>query len=854
MLNEWVRSAIQRVVVVSIHHRLVVFAVALILSAASIFAAATMLKINTDAEGMLSRSLPFQEGMLGLRAAFPTARDTVVTIVDSPLPDAADAAAAAIAESLEGRPGIGSVFSPSTDEFFDVHGFLYRDFEALQKDFRDLSGAAPLLTALREEASLPSLYSALAEMHADPAVSRDMLSEIESKIAEVIEARAESGITFLSWQRLFDPEADERSVRRIVEVVPILDYAEFQPAEQARDSAFQAVESGLANLDEGVAAMVDVSVTGDPIMRYDELESVTDGIALSLGASLVAVVILLIVCFRSVARMVATVVSLVVALILALGFASATLGPLNLVSIAFVVPLVGLGLDFAIHVLVRVGEEERDGVPRFEAFSDAGRGVGLALGLSAVTTAAAFLSFVGTDFIGMAQVGIIGSVGVLIAFLLSITLVPALASLRPAKAPVRTVQAPQPEGKPHRTLDRLRDAAALVLVVLAAASLLVIDDVRFETDPLELRDPSSPSMVALHKLMDDPRTAPYRLSFLGSREEVEAFAQEVRDLPEVGEVITPDDLVPQNQEPKIAAMRDAFMAARREASQDEGAPRFEDPAAALRAALAQAEGSDGAQALLSAMDRIDADNRAAVEDGLFAFFRPLVQRLEVQRLAQPFGFDGLPEALQMRFQADDGTFRADVAPARDISDQDTLREFVAAVRAVNDEVVGAPLSISEAGRVVSGAMLQASAVAGIIVLVVCFTVLRSVAATLAVIVPLLVAGLLLAGAMALFDLPFNYANVIVLPLIIGLGVDSAIHLSLRHDEEDEDHVYGTSTPRAVTFSALTTAVAFASLALSSHRGTASMGELLALSIAIVLAATIVLTPTVLDLARRRADA
>ena len=260
---------------------------------------------------------------------------------------------------------------------------------------------------------------------------------------------------------------------------------------------------------------------------------------------------------------------------------------------------------------------------------------------------------------------------------------------------------------------------------------------------------------------------------------------------------------------------------------------------------------DGSLSLYAAFNGTDGTlDAATLDDALLAFLPQLIDQLRAQGNMGPVEAGDLPGPLRAQFLTDDGVFRAEVSPVNDLRAPEIRTAFVDEMVSVNPQVAGAPLEISRAGEVVSGAMIQATLIAAIVVCITCLVVLRSVRETLAVLLPLVFAGFLVIGAMVLLDLQFNYANVIVLPLIIGLGVDSSIHLAVRKRELERGSVYATSTPRAVFFSGLTTAVAFVSLALSSHRGTASMGELLGLSIAIVLVTTILATPTLLDLLKR----
>lgn len=833
-----------------------------VLFVAALAAAASYLEVNTDARGMLNLALPFQQRTVKLEDAFPHVVKTVAVTVESTVPDAADAVSAAMTQALTGRPGVASVFAGSVDPFFLSHGALYADAAALGEGLGQLNASADLLAAVRKNPDSATLFAGLATINRQAAGDTrgaETLDRLYGNIAGVLEARAAGEPTALSWQALLAPGtmAAGAVTTRIVEVMPELDYTALQPAETALTSIRAAIAELPTLVGAQTASLVTLGVTGDPALMYEELESVADGIGLSMGASMVAVIILLLICYVSLRKTEVTLVAIVTSLGLALGFAAVALGPLNLVSVAFVVPLVGLGLDFAIHVTTRASELERRGTPSPVAYVETGRGIALALGLSAFTTAAAFISFVGTDFVGMGQVGIIGSVGVLIAFVVALTLVPALAvlgrqpgSLAGAASTPETAALVPAEATMTR---RFRRIGTLLLLVLALGSVALAPHVRFDTDPMNLRDPASPSMVALAELMADPDTAPYRISLVGDEATVNAFADRAAEAPAAASVITLSRLVPADQDEKLALF-DRFYPPIM--ARILGEPRLPDapPDAAKMLAdeLAARSTGAGSERLLTALNEVAAGmDTATRDDALLRYFPALIERLRAQNDIGPVTADDLPAAITDRFRSPDGLYRAEVAPAQDLADPVYLRRFVDEMVAIDPDVAGAPLEIVRAGEVVSRAMLQATLVAAFVVSLICIVVLRNLRETVSVLLPLAIAGFLLVGAMVVLALPFNYANVIVLPLIIGLGVDSSIHLALRKRELDAGSVFATSTPRAVLFSGLTTVVAFGSLALSSHRGTASMGELLALSIAIVLTTTIVTTPTFLELLVRK---
>jgi predicted RND superfamily exporter protein len=194
----------------------------------------------------------------------------------------------------------------------------------------------------------------------------------------------------------------------------------------------------------------------------------------------------------------------------------------------------------------------------------------------------------------------------------------------------------------------------------------------------------------------------------------------------------------------------------------------------------------------------------------------------------------------------------EVIPAEDLRDQAARERFVDAVQAIVPDVSGAPVTIVEAGRAVVTAFAQATVLALIAIVVLLLAVLRSPLDSLMVLAPLLLAALLTVAFAVALGLPFNFANVIVLPLLLGLGVDSGIHYVIRAREQAAGVAApaANSTPRAILLSALTTVASFGALSISQHPGTASMGRLLTLAIVLTLVCVLAFLPALLALAGR----
>ncbi|MEK9723669.1 MAG: MMPL family transporter [Rhodospirillaceae bacterium] len=459
-----------------------------------------------------------------------------------------------------------------------------------------------------------------------------------------------------------------------------------------------------------------------------------------------------------------------------------------------------------------------------------------------------------------------------IALFANMTLLPALIALAPLTARLRG-------GRPSALGERLNPApwlarhagavcvAALALTLGAAA---LLPRVAFDFDPLNLKDPTTESVATLHDLMRDGRRSHHTTDVLApSLAAADALAARLTALDLVDSARTLSSYVPADQDEKLQVIADLALLIG-PALSGGGRPVRLAPsgrAAAWTAlkpkldALGRA-GNNGqataARRMIAAVDGLaggGATRLLELENRLLTGLPGRLTALSQSLRAGPVALDGLPAALRDRNVAADGRALIEVAPSEPLADRDAIRRFVTEVRTVAPDAVGSPVVILEAGRTVLGAFAQAclTAVVGIVALL--WLVLGRAWDVGLVFVPLALAGLWTLGAAAAFGVAFNLANVIVLPLLFGLGVAGGIHLVSRARASGEiGEAMRTSTPRAVLFSALTTIGSFGSISLSAHPGTASMGVLLTLALAMTLLSTLVFLPALLAwLGERRAD-
>ncbi|MBA4782420.1 MAG: MMPL family transporter [Rhizobiales bacterium] len=882
-MTEFLNNSVARLIGSVVRHAwlwITGYAAALVVSA---FAAASLLGVNTDSSQMLSPNLDFQQKMLAFNADYPGIKNAVVIVVRADTPDAADAATRLLVTNLSASKHLTNVFGPSVDPFFLKNGLLYQSVDELDANLAELNKSASLLASLRADPTLATFFRSLytaEELASRADFDRGFLDQFYSDLTMTIAARLSGKAMPLSWAKATDknavnvsvsddtpagevaptinPTGGNEQVQRLIYATPVLNFAALQPAKDG----LAAIRSAVDGLPQDIKTLVRVGVTGDPAMRFEELQSVSKGIGLSFALSFVLVGILILIALRSWSQVVLSFLALITALVLSTGFAALVFGTLNLVSVAFVVILVGLGVDYTIHTLAHLGDEAH---PSADAAAIAvGHSIGGAMILSALTTVIAFVAFVPSDFTGMKQLGILGAAGVVIAFLVSVTFVPALISkvawfqpkvkYNPVKVtPVKVTALPS---RTARFFILTQRPLALVLILAGIVGTFYAGDVRFDADPIALRDPESPSMRTLALLQERADTVPYRLSLLrDSAEAAEEAANAVAKLETVESARTLMDLVPKEQQDKLdlidqsAASMDTIVNG--EGLDHATLPEGKSPLEALRDRLAAETGRPQAvklAAVLDALAKAPDAARLAVEKDVFRFFPDLIDTIGMQVEAATVTLDTLPPFFKERFRGMNGDWRVDVVPREDMRDPAALQRFVDSVEAFDPAVVGTPLQISKAGAVVSRAMVTAVGIAGVAIVLITYLLLRSLYTVLAILLPLVLAGLLTIAASVAFDIAFNYANIIVLPLLIGLGVDSGIHVAMRRaGVASSTALFETSTPRAVLFSGLTTIAAFATLGVSEHQGTASMGIMLAIAVTVTLLCSIVLTSILMDM-------
>jgi hopanoid biosynthesis associated RND transporter like protein HpnN len=845
------------------HRRATLVAVAaLALTLVAGWYAAGHLSITTDIGRLLPGDLPWRQNEIALDRAFPQNADLLAIVIDGKTGEAADDAAQRLADALKTEPLLfRAVRRPDGGPFFDRNGLLFLSVDELTSLSQQLIDAQALLGSLAGDPSLRGLFDTLT-LFVDGATSGDVtidkLAPTLAKIADAVDGVAAGRPAPLSWQQMLTGSAaGPHELRKFVLAQPVLDYGALEPGAAATTE----IRRLAASLGLTPQAGVTVRITGPVALDDDQFSALRKGALRSILLSFGSIVALLFAALRSL-RLVAAILATVAAgLVLTAGFASLAIGSLNVISVAFAVLFIGLAVDFSIQFSIRYRDQRHRRGSLDAALAAAAETIGPSLALAAASTAIGFLAFVPTQYVGVRELGWIAGAGMVIAIALNFTLLPALLTLlRPRAEPEAvgwTRAAP---------LDRLLLAKRRWVIggaaVLAVLCLALLPRVTFDFDPLDLKDPQSESMATVLDLIKDPQTTPYTAEILmPSLDAATALADKLGTLPEVSQVVTAAGFVPEHQDRKLAILGDLALlvgpslapAAVKPAPSDaEVMAAIAQCRDALRKFAAAHPGSAAVDHLAKALDAAAARGPAVAPELNQALLSGLLHRIETLAQlmqAKPVTLADLPDDLRGSWLTADGQARIEIFPKGDARDPAVLERFVAAIHTIAPQATGTPVTIQESGRLISGAFLEAGIIAVAAIVVLLAVVLRRVRDVALVIAPLLLAALITLSVTVVTGMQLNYANIIALPLLLGIGVAFDIYFVMNWRAGVSEHLQ-SSTARAVVFSALTTACAFGSLALSPDLGEAEMGKLLAVSLAATVFCTMLVLPALLGPALR----
>ena len=609
---------------------------------------------------------------------------------------------------------------------------------------------------------------------------------------------------------------------------------------------------------------IEVGLTGEDVIAADEMAITQVDVRNASQIALFGVTLLFIIAYRGVIKPLFAVLSLVIALCWSVGWATLVVGHLNILTIVFTTILIGLGIDFGIHILERYKEERMSGSNALNALQKTVQGTGRGNFAGAVTTALAFGGMVFTDFIGIVELGKISSGGIFFCMISMILVLPAFISLEEKIRKPKYAQ----ERFEYRASwlelcfksHRLVIFVAMFLIVLSLFSLRAV---KFDYNLLNLQAHGTEAVKYEMKVIEQAGRSAWSVALLtDSLEETIKKHHALEKLSAVGNVESIVSLLPENQKEKIEYIKELrpFL---RDLTVKAEVPQVSQPSLikTMKKIRFKLQGKDDKGEVVEARKLsqvfLDVSEEQSVEiaekrlnkfsEYLFADYRDKVADLKMNIDVSPVSVAEIPKSLRKRYVSQNGVYLITVYPSVDVWNIDQREEFLRQLRQVDTSATGNAIHMFESTRLMRDGYVQGGLYALVAIFIYILISFGNVRTTLIVLLPVVVGSIWTVGIMGLLGIAFNLANLVILPLIIGVGVVNGIHIVHRYREETDKsiNILSKSTGRGVVLSSLTTMIGFGSLMVADYQGVYSLGLILTLGVGCCLLASITVLPCVL---------
>jgi len=826
------------------------------------------LSIDTDTAQLIAPDAPFQQFSRRYEKAFSQDLHTLLLVVESDTPELTKTASKRLLRLLSAdTEHINSAYIPNDNVFFRQNGLLYLDMAELQTLSNNLSLAQPFIGRIAQQPNLSGFFS----IFEDALTSEDKtqvvpdLTALLDKVTQALHKTLNDGNALLSWESLI-AENKPHSGDGFIIVSPKFDYSQIRPAKMAIES----VRKAVADIQDPSLPTVKVWLTGEVGLEDDELAGVSTGTFDACIFSVVVVVFILLVAYRSVLLTVATLLTLALGMLFCGAFAAFAVTKLNLISLAFAVSNIGLGVEYAIHFCLRYRDNLRTHINKALALRGTLTGTAPALMLSAGTTSIGLYAFIPTDYKGVSELGLLAGTSLFICLLITFITLPALLRITPAPSKPLDTKNPHPDSKWPERLAALplhyAKQIAFATLVLAVVSIVLTFKVKTDFNPINLRDPNTESVIAFKNLMKDKETTPLTLTVLAKNEaDARSLRHKLSTLASVDKTVSLFDFQPADQDEKLALIEEMSLMLGAQAQRFPGlttdpnpVPNIERLIKAIESILPQ-KTDLRERTVLTAFKKelqdilIEFDNRQQpgqrqliekIQTTLLGTLPNVMNELLAGLNAGNIALADLPPDIKNKWLSKDGSYRIQIYPKKDLNDLSNLNQFITEVQSVAPETTDLPIMYWESMKAVISAFQEAIVIALITIALLLFAIRRNIVDTLLVMTPLILAGLFTMASTVITQTPINFANIIALPLLLGLGVDNGIHMveKLHHSLSEAQNIYQSSTARAIFYGALTTTSSFAGLAFSPHEGIASMGLIITMGIFWIMVCTFIILP------------
>ena len=573
-----------------------------------------------------------------------------------------------------------------------------------------------------------------------------------------------------------------------------------------------------------------------------------------------------IIAYRGVIKPLLAVFSLLIALCWSIGWATLVVGHLNILTIVFATILIGLGIDFGIHILERYKEERMSGGDVLHALQKTVQGTGRGNFAGAVTTAMAFGGMIFTDFIGIVELGKISGGGIFFCMISMILVLPALISLEEKiRKPKYSQEQFEWRGSWLEIFFKNYYLTIFVSMILFIASLFSLRTLVFDYNLLNLQAHGTDAVKYEMKVIEEAGRSAWSVAVLAdSLEETIKKHHALEKLSTVGNVESIASIFPEDQKKKIEYIKELRPVVKNLKVKAEvssvSQPSLIKTMRKIRFKLQGKEDTGGvAEARQLAQRFLDESEEQSVEiaekrlnkfsGNLFADYRDKIADLKMNVDVVPVSVAEIPESLRKRYVSRNGVYLITAYPSVDVWNIGQREEFVKQLRQVDPSVTGNAIHMFESTRLMRDGYIQGGIYAMVAIFIYILVSFGNIRATLIVLLPVVVGSMWTLGIMDLVGVSLNLANLVILPLIIGIGVVNGVHIVHRYREETDKsiNILSKSTGQGVVLSSLTTMIGFGSLMVADHQGVYSLGLVLTLGVGCCLMASITVLPSILRL-------
>ena len=862
----------------------------------SIWVTGEKLTFKTGRGDLVAKDLPYVKLYKDYRKHFKDLEGMVI-VAEGGTPARMAQFSETLAAKLKNNPDLFSqVIYKFDTSYFRSRFLLYLDTEDLKslqeklEDHQDFietlnasPGLNPLLNQINTEISSGMVDSLMTDFLGEDDSDEEEKKNDENdlnlliRILEEMNRSLEKNYHYQSpWQSLFN--SGEESLRDKGYLVSKNEKLLFILAVPNEDeTSFTGYKDSVYSARDLIAEVkkdfpdISVGLTGEDVISTDEMVTTQKDVELASKIALSGVALLFIIAFKGIVKPLLAIFSLLVALAWSLGFTSLTVGHLNILSVVFTTILIGLGIDFGIHILERFKEERQSGNDILPALQKTLQGTGQGNFSGAITTAMAFGAMVLTDFIGIVELGWIAGWGILFCMIAMILLLPALVTLEEKwRKPKYPKSAEKPVTAKISGLDKIFNHYKLIIVVCTVLVLVASLSLRknfFDYNLLNLQAKGTEAVIYEMRILENAGRSAWSAAFLAdSLEEVREKEAKLKTLPTVENVESIAAMVPDHQEENSAYVKENLAPMLSEIFVEEEDDPFSlkslnKTLKRIRFKLQGREGKEDkvAQAARE-VDKFFAQNEtiepriaeAKLElfsEELFVDYRKLMEELKQNADPQFVEISGIPKSLRERYISEQGKYLITVFPSVDIWNLEKRQQYLKDLRSVDPNVTGSAVHMFNSTRLMTEGYINGGIYAMTAIVIYVFIVFRNLRTVLFILLPVFVGSIWTLGIMDVLGLKLNMANLVILPLILGIGVVNGIHITHRYREEKDKNavVLGKSTGQAVVLSSLTTMIGFGSMMVADHYGVYSLGLVLSLGVLCCLIASITFLPALLKL-------